>query len=570
MSGEASEPAARGKVAQLSLKKLLWLAPLALGLPYLWKLLGTIAARLPYPYDLEWMEGGVLAQAWRLQNDLPVYQPPTVDWVPQLYPPGYSFVLATLAEVFPLGAPLGRAVSVTATLAAVAALLFFSWRRYRTIVPGLIAGLLYLLAYPHVGAFMDLVRADALFVGLTAWCVVLAFEESRAARRGSALLLFLAFAVKHNAALIGIPLVLGLWAQRGFKHALGWALWSAVPALLWLGWMQWHTDGAFLTYLLEVAVGAHPVLASRGFPGTPREVANAFPLLMPILALGALYWGARDKEGRFQPAALALAAALAVVAFVTMSLLPAVRGTRHPSDIAAYPNYLALGALAGIGLHRGMQVLRGAANLGWFTGGALLLTAFIMTALMRIPQGGFINNFMLLYWMLALALIPVVVWSAEKATPVWWTALLVAMAGVLVFQGGSDVNHRWLRPTVADYAAGDKVVVQLQAIEGTVLSPYASWLPALAGKEPSWHLMSLWDVDHEDGPYRENVSQVTLALRAGHFDAVLSSSEKMGFGIGEGYEPAIQLRLPKRALLPKTGWGRRPTQILKPRVKKSP
>jgi hypothetical protein len=543
--------------------------PVVLGLPYLWQLLGTVAARLPYPYDLEWMEGGVLAHAWRLQNDLPLYQPPTVDWVPLFYPPGYSFVVATLAEVFPLGAPLGRAVSVTATLAAVAALLFFSWRRYQAIVPGLIAGLLYLLAYPHVGAFMDLVRADALFVGLTAWSVVLTLERNKTACRIGALLLFLAFAVKHNAAMIGVPLALGLWVQRGFKHALGWALCSAVPALLWLGWMQWQTDGAFLTYLLEVP-GAHPMLASRGFPGTPREVANALPLLLPILALGALYWGVRDEAGRLRPAALGLAAALAVVAFVSMSFPPAVRGTRHPSDIAAYPNYLALGALAGIGLYQGIKVLRGAANPAWFTGGALLLIVFVMTALMRIHHGGFINAFMMLYWMLALALVPVVAWSTRKTNLIWWTAGLVAMACALVFKGGSDLKHQWLRPTAADYAAGNKVIAQLQTIEGTVLSPYASWLPALAGKEPSWHLMSMWDVDHEDSPYRENVSRVSRDLRAGHFDAVLSSAEKMGFGIGEGYEPAIQLRLPARALLPKTGWGRRPTQILKPRTQKSP
>jgi hypothetical protein len=309
------------------------------------------------------------------------------------------------------------------------------------------------------------------------------------------------------------------------------------------------------------------MLAGRGFPGTPREVANALPLLMPILALGALYWGSRGPEGRFQPVAAGLAAALAVVALVAMSLPPAVRGTRHPSDVAAYPNYLALGALAGIGLYQGAKALRGAANPGWFIGGALLLTVFVMTALMRVHHGGFINAFMLLYWVLALAFVPIAFWSTEKATPIWWTAVLVAMAGVLVFRGGSEMNHRWFRPTAADYAAGKKVVAQLRAIEGTVLSPYASWLPALAGKEPSWHLMSLWDIDHEGGPYRENVSQVTRALRAGHFDAVLSSAEKMDFGIGEGYEPAIQLHLPRRALMPRTGWGRRPTQILKPRMR---
>jgi hypothetical protein len=165
--------------------------------------------------------------------------------------------------------------------------------------------------------------------------------------------------------------------------------------------------------------------------------------------------------------------------------------------------------------------------------------------------------------------VPVVSWSGKKATPIWWTALLAATAGVMVFEGGSDVDHRWFRPTAADYAAGEKVVAELRTIDGTVLSPYAAWLPALAGKEPSWHLMALLELNHEEGPYYREVGQVSRELRAGHFDAVLSSAEKMDFGIAEGYEPAIQLRLPRRALLPKTGWGRRPTQILRPRKKKN-
>ncbi len=53
------------------------------------------------------------------------------------------------------------------------------------------------------------------------------------------------------------------------------------------------------------------------------------------------------------------------------------------------------------------------------------------------------------------------------------------------------------------------------------------------------------------------------------FDAVLSSAEQMDFGIAEGYEPAIQLRLPRRTRLPRAGWGRRPTQVLEPRTREN-
>ena len=43
-----------------------WLGWLALGAPALWQLglmMSAILRRLPYPYDLEWMEGGLLGHA---------------------------------------------------------------------------------------------------------------------------------------------------------------------------------------------------------------------------------------------------------------------------------------------------------------------------------------------------------------------------------------------------------------------------------------------------------------------------------------------------------------------------
>ena len=94
--------------------------------------IGPLKSNEPYLLDV----GGTLEGAeYRIVVD---DEPATdfVEKVPLFYPPGYSFFVASLGGVFPLGAPLGRAVSVTATLAAVVALHFFSWRRYRAIRHG--------------------------------------------------------------------------------------------------------------------------------------------------------------------------------------------------------------------------------------------------------------------------------------------------------------------------------------------------------------------------------------------------------------------------------------------------
>jgi hypothetical protein len=44
---------------------------------------------LPYPYELEWMEGGMVDHVIRVLEGGSLYVAPTVDFVPFLYTPFY-------------------------------------------------------------------------------------------------------------------------------------------------------------------------------------------------------------------------------------------------------------------------------------------------------------------------------------------------------------------------------------------------------------------------------------------------------------------------------------------------
>src|SRR6185503_15120978 len=80
---------------------------------WIFVILGRVfLARLRYPLDLEWMEGGVLTHALRLASGQPLYAEPSVDFVSFLYTPLYPAVLCVLAKVFGLSYVLGRAVSI--------------------------------------------------------------------------------------------------------------------------------------------------------------------------------------------------------------------------------------------------------------------------------------------------------------------------------------------------------------------------------------------------------------------------------------------------------------------------
>src|SRR4051794_17011093 len=97
--------------------KILRAIALALAAWFVALLLYVFARRFAYPYDLEWMEGGMIAHALRLANGQPIYAPPSVDFIPYLYTPGYPVLLFVLGKLFGLGYKLARFVSLVSFFA---------------------------------------------------------------------------------------------------------------------------------------------------------------------------------------------------------------------------------------------------------------------------------------------------------------------------------------------------------------------------------------------------------------------------------------------------------------------
>ena len=137
-------------------------------------LLGTaIAGRIGYPYDLEWMEGGMLHHALRMREHHGIYGPPSIEFIPYLYTPMYPALLATLGGIFGLGYTLGRTISVLSLLGiAIVATLAIAAPRFRHVARGpALCGValalgLFAAAYPDMEGWYDLVRADTLFLFL--------------------------------------------------------------------------------------------------------------------------------------------------------------------------------------------------------------------------------------------------------------------------------------------------------------------------------------------------------------------------------------------------------------------
>ena len=92
------------------------LVVLSAALYFLGILAAAVVARVAYPYEIEWMEGGVLAHVARILRGQPLYARPTLEFTPFLYPPLYYAVSAAVAKLVGLSLVPLRLVSVVATL----------------------------------------------------------------------------------------------------------------------------------------------------------------------------------------------------------------------------------------------------------------------------------------------------------------------------------------------------------------------------------------------------------------------------------------------------------------------
>jgi hypothetical protein len=195
------EPPASSSPSEPVSRPVAWLRALVLGLAAIWALVLAVvfALRIGHPVELEWMEGGTLQQAWRVSEGLPVYGPPSAEFVPFLYPPLYPALIAALAWVFPLGYPLARAVSIAAVLATCLGLARLTGYEGKPRAHQAVAVGLFLSGYVFGFRWLDLARGDALYLALVVWGLALLRECE---------------GDNKKAVLAGVLVALGFWTKQ--------------------------------------------------------------------------------------------------------------------------------------------------------------------------------------------------------------------------------------------------------------------------------------------------------------------------------------------------------------------
>jgi len=456
-----------------------------LSAPGVWQiglLVWAIAARFPYPYDLEWMEGGVLHGAARIASGDGIYGQPSVDYISFLYTPLYPGLLALLGSVFGLSYQLGRLISILALVGigvlALTNAMAWSPRQRGAAVAGTALGLgLFAAAYPFMEGWYDLVRADTLFLFIVTGGLIALSRWSRAGEgfRGhrlvavAGIILGMAFFAKQTGviyALAGGPIILVMNWRRAPTYVAA----TAVIGLGGAALLQRTTGGWFWTYAFEIHQ-AHDWNKDRFW--------KSFELIL--------------LHFRWATAILVLALCVVIACAIVRRKLP------PPARALLLWTYVyAVSTVVGA-VGWGTEFAHYNAYMPAFLHGAMAV-GFAVPAILACSE-------------LLLGDGPS---PSSRAAAHAVTAVVAIGLGVQLYQ--ARWNPRPFIPTARDRAAGDELIATIRALPGRVWVPSHPWYAHLAGKPMYVHRMGVKDVTARKP---RPVMGLDEALRGREFSAIV-------------------------------------------------
>jgi 4-amino-4-deoxy-L-arabinose transferase-like glycosyltransferase len=139
---------------------------LAISVWYLLVYFYMVYYRIQYPFELEWIEGGLLGEVQRIVNGQAVYTAPSLEFVPFIYPPLFFYLSALVSQLFGATFFSLRLVSFLASLISFACIFLTVIEETGNKFIALTSVCFFAAAFRVTGAWMDIARVDSLFVAL--------------------------------------------------------------------------------------------------------------------------------------------------------------------------------------------------------------------------------------------------------------------------------------------------------------------------------------------------------------------------------------------------------------------
>lgn len=304
--------------------------------------LGVASSRLGYPYEVEWMEGGMLTHVARVLAGQNLYPEPAPEFMPFLYMPLYHYVSAGVALVTGLNLFSLRLVSSVAALVSFGllyALIFTETRNhfYSTIGVGVFAA-----TFEASGGWFDVGRVDSLAL---AWmlgaCVVMRVAKGSRGVIVAGVLTGAAFLTKQSCLVILPALAVQAFAICRWRGLLAYGLALAGVTIPVMALLQITSHGWFGYYVFELPM-------THGMKGREYLILNFWKdeiaRTLPVAATVATLMVAGFPVGRLR-FLLGTAALLVVGSYAARLHM----GSWH-NDLM--PAYAAIAAVFAVGLHR--------------------------------------------------------------------------------------------------------------------------------------------------------------------------------------------------------------------------
>ena len=282
-----------------ALKRGLLYAPLLLlGAQSVWAFLWVTTQRLDYPYELEWMEGGVLQQVLQLLHGKPLYGQPSLVFVSALYMPLYYYVAAGFAKVVGVNFFALRLVSWLASLLTHGLVFLIVSKQARSTWAGVLGVFFYTYMFQHTAFWFDVARVDCLWTFFLAFATYVLLRCRDNPSRSSIFLLavlsVLAFFTKQ-ATLFLLPFVvvaMVCWCGwRQLMDLLVLCVLLAVPGFVFLHYVVGE-DWYFYTMQMAGTHGVTAFGAKRFF----EIVLHAIPAMLCASAIFLVFVQGSSRE----------------------------------------------------------------------------------------------------------------------------------------------------------------------------------------------------------------------------------------------------------------------------------
>lgn len=318
------------------LEKLLLIAALYFILTYF--VLASLRAQ--YPFELEWMEGGMIDHIERILQGKPLYAEPSLEFTSYIYAPLYFYAAALLSKITWVGFGAARFVSIVSSIWCLLVVFLIVYRQTENRDWGLMAAGLFAATFRISGAWFDLARVDTLYLALMLTVLyVTLFCRSRASGVLAGLAMALACLTKQNGLILAAAFA--LYYLFFDKRA---AVFIAVVATAVGGVsLKWNleSDGWYFFYLFELPSN-HPIFPGRYTTFWTEDILPHLPVVVSVTAvwlLSSQLWKDRPK---------AVLWVLVVVSTVGSSLLGRVHSGGY--DNVLMPAYAILAVSFGLGI----------------------------------------------------------------------------------------------------------------------------------------------------------------------------------------------------------------------------